>query len=82
MTWKPGDRVWVNPTMERSDWVQATVREVDPDGRRGVLLDLDHQIRGLSDCFATHAELRLVVSTAAVSTASCEDRPAEARLRT
>jgi len=58
MTWKPGDRVWVNPTMERSDWVQATVREVDPDGRRGVFVDLDHPIRGLSGCFATHDELR------------------------
>lgn len=58
MTWKPGDRVWVNPTTERSDWVQATVREIDPGGRRGVLVDLDHPIRGLSTCTATHAELR------------------------
>jgi hypothetical protein len=58
MNWKPGDRVWVNPTTERSDLVQATVREVDPDGRPGVLLDLDHPIRGLSTCTATHAELR------------------------
>jgi hypothetical protein len=56
--WKPGDRVWVNPTTYRNDWVQATVREVDPDGKRGVLVDLDHPIRGLFDCFATHAELK------------------------
>ena len=60
--WKPGDRVWVNPTMWRNDWVQATVRRVDPDG---VLVDLDHPVRGLSDCYATHAELR------AVDTAAC-----------
>ncbi len=60
MTWKQGDRVWVNPTMGRGGLVQGTVREVDPDGKRGVLVDLDVPVRGLSDCFATHAELRAI----------------------
>ena len=60
MAWQLGDRVWVNPTTERGGWVQATVREIDPHGRPGVLLDLDHPIRGISTCTATHAELRAV----------------------
>jgi hypothetical protein len=65
MTWKPGDRVQVNPTMLQGDSVLGTVREVDPHGRPGVLVDLDRPIRGLSTCTATHAELR-AVSTAVI----------------
>ena len=64
--WQPGDRVEVNlPDKSRIGrgrvhvWVGGTVREVDPPGLRpGVRVDLDREVNGARDCFATHAELR------------------------
>jgi hypothetical protein len=71
MNWKPGDRVRVllpdrnlrqGGGGHRSIWVSGTVREVDPpELRPGVRVGLDRQVNGVSECFATHAELRLEV---------------------
>jgi hypothetical protein len=66
MSWKPGDRVKIclpigpgNRKGPALGWVSGIVREVDPPGLRpGVRVDLDHPVRGVSNCFATHAELR------------------------
>lgn len=39
--------------------VHGTVRAVDEDGQPpGVRVDLDREINGVRDCYATHAELR------------------------
>lgn len=68
--WKPGDRVIVRlPDKRRQPgtrggWsrdvdVHGTVREVDLPGRHpGVVVDLDREINGVRDCYATHGELR------------------------
>lgn len=65
--WRPGDRVLVQlPDHDgireyrgRMQWFSGIVRAVDPPGRRpGVIVDLDQQVNGVSDCYATHAELR------------------------
>jgi hypothetical protein len=65
--WKPGDRVIVRlpdgPTprgcRKREADVHGTVREVDLPGQPpGVLVDLDREINGVRDCYATHRELR------------------------
>jgi hypothetical protein len=66
MNWKPGDRVQVElprgHTGRRGSsraWVRGTVREVNPPGLRpGVRVDLDYPVHGVSDCYATHSELR------------------------
>jgi hypothetical protein len=67
--WQPGDRVIVRlpdksarrgrgGSISKVD-VHGTVRAVDDDGgRRGVHVDLDREINGVRDCYATHAELR------------------------
>jgi hypothetical protein len=67
-SWKPGDRVIVRlPDRRlrrggsgfREVDVHGTVREVDPPGLRpGVRVDLDREINGVRDCYATHGELR------------------------
>jgi hypothetical protein len=68
-SWQPGDRVIVNlPDKSLSGkWgggfrevdVHGTVREVDLTGQPpGVKVDLDREINGVRDCYATHAELR------------------------
>jgi len=65
--WKPGDRVIVRLPdggtprgyRKREADVHGTVREVDPPGLRpGVRVDLDREINGVRDCYATHRELR------------------------
>ena len=66
--WKPGDRVIVRlpdkslrvgTSGRRQVDVHGTVREVDPPGLRpGVRVDLDREINGVRDCYATHRELR------------------------
>lgn len=70
MTWKPGDRVLVRlPDKRRQSGIRGgrsrdidvhgTVREVDlPDQPPGVKVDLDEEVNGVRDCYATHAELR------------------------
>ncbi len=68
-SWKPGDRVIVRlPDKNlRGKWgggfrevdVHGTVREVDLPGQPpGVKVDLDREINGVRDCYATHRELR------------------------
>jgi hypothetical protein len=57
--WKPGDRVEVYlPDRRRWRWFSGTVREVDTGPRPRVLVALDQVVSGVSDCYATHAELR------------------------
>lgn len=68
-TWAPGDRVVVmlpDRSARRGRGghvpeipVTGTVREVDPPGQpRGVLVDLDREVNGVRDCYASHGELR------------------------
>jgi hypothetical protein len=74
--WKPGDRVIVRlPDRNlrqggsgfREVSVRGTVREVDTPGHRpGVKVDLDREINGVRDCYATHGELRPEVPRDAV----------------
>ncbi len=64
MAWKPGDRVsLLLPTgprhVPRYARVVGTVRAVDEPGMPpGVRVQLDYPVRGASDCYATHSELR------------------------
>lgn len=71
MHWKPGDRVGAClPDRDASrrrggatglSWVSGTVREVDSPGLpRGVRVDLDREVNGVRDCYATHSELRVL----------------------
>jgi len=71
--WKPGDRVIVCLPDRRAPrrrgqhhgWsdVHGTVRVTDLPGRPpGVVVDLDREVNGVRDCYATHAELRPEVS--------------------
>ena len=64
-SWKPGDRVTVRlpdrslprgqgGSIRQAD-IHGTVRAVD-DG--GVCVDLDREVNGVRDCYATHRELR------------------------
>lgn len=67
-SWRPGDRVIVRlpdksaPRMRggvlREVDVHGTVRAVDDGSRPGVSVDLDREVNGLRDCYATHSELR------------------------
>ena len=43
---------------ERWSWFGGTVREVDTGSSPGVRVDLDREVRGVRDCYATHRELR------------------------
>jgi hypothetical protein len=66
--WKPGDRVIVRlpdkslPAVGRGSRqvdVHGTVRAIDLPGLPpGVKVDLDREINGVRDCYATHSELR------------------------
>jgi hypothetical protein len=68
--WKPGDRVIVRLPDKvrlsgmRGGWsrdvdVHGTVRAVDLPGQPpGVKVDLDREINGVRDCYATYGELR------------------------
>jgi len=70
--WKPGDRVIVRlpggrPTGRGRHHVDVhgTVRAVDLPGQRpGVKVDLDREINGVRDCYATHREFRREASGA------------------
>ena len=73
--WKPGDRVIVRlpdgrtprGVSKREADVHGTVREVDLPGQPpGVKVDLDREVNGVRDCYATHGELRPEVPGAAV----------------
>lgn len=68
-SWKPGDRVIVHlpdKSLKRGRAggileadVHGTVREIDLPGQPpGVKVDLDREINGVRDCYATHGELR------------------------
>lgn len=61
-TWKPGDRVQVQlpgGQYHRMTWVTGTVRGTDEHGLPpGVRVDLDYDVMGVQDCYATHSELR------------------------
>jgi len=67
-SWRPGDRVIVrlpDRTLPRGQGgsirqadVHGTVRAVDDGGRPGVRVDLDREVSGVRDCYATHRELR------------------------
>ena len=66
--WQPGDRVIVRlpdksaPYGREAD-VHGTVREVDLPGQPpGVKVDLDREINGVQDCYASHSELRRAAS--------------------
>jgi hypothetical protein len=69
--WQPGDRVIVRLPDKSAPYgrdvdVHGTVREVDPPGLRpGVKVDLDREVNGVGDCYATHGELRAEVPDAA-----------------
>ena len=55
----PDRALRVGSSGRRSVDVRGTVREVDPPGLRpGVRVDLDREINGVRDCYATHGELR------------------------
>ena len=66
--WVPGDRVevylpdWGFPRRGSGfthRWIGGTVRAVDLPGLPpGAKLDLDHEVNGVRDCYASHAELR------------------------
>lgn len=65
--WQPGDRVIVRLPdgfipggyRKREIDTHGTVRAVDEDGMpRGVRVDLDREVNGVRDCYATHSELR------------------------
>jgi hypothetical protein len=63
--WKPGDRVIVRLPDKSVTYgprdidVPGTVREIDLPGLPpGVAVDLDFEINGARDCYATHRELR------------------------
>lgn len=66
--WQPGDRVIVRlPDRNlrqggsgfRQVDVHGTVSEIDMPGQPpGVKVDLDREVNGVSDCYATHGELR------------------------
>ena len=61
--WKPGDRVIVRLPRKSTPVgdvdVHGTAREVDPPGLPpGVRVDLDEEVNGVRDCYATHSELR------------------------
>ena len=67
--WQPGDRVIVrlpDRSLKRVRGggilevdVHGTVRYVDLPGQPpGVKVDLDREINGVRDCYATHSELR------------------------
>jgi hypothetical protein len=65
--WQPGDRVIVRlpsrgglgaKPWERWSWFAGTVREVDTGSRPGVRVDLDREVNGVRNCYATHRELR------------------------
>ena len=62
-SWQPGDRVIVRlpdkslPYGRDAD-IHGTVREVDTGSRPGVRVDLDREVNGVRDCYATHRELR------------------------
>lgn len=66
--WAPGDRVSVRlPDHDgvkgirgRMQWFTGTVREIDTGPRPGARVDLDQLVNGVSDCYATHAELRRI----------------------
>lgn len=65
--WKPGDRVIVrlpdrSAYMKRDVDVHGTVRAVDDGSRPGVRVDLDREVNGVRDCYATHSELRAEVT--------------------
>lgn len=66
MGWQQGDRVKLRlPDKSRPVGLgyadvlfYGTVREVDPPGLpRGVRVDLDRPVNGVTDCYASHAEL-------------------------
>ena len=69
-SWQPGDRVIVrlphkSSTPVRYIDVHGTVREVDPPSLPpGVRVDLDEEVNGVRDCYATHSELRAEVPDA------------------
>jgi hypothetical protein len=75
--WKPGDRVVVRlPDKRRQSGlrgggsrdidVSGTVRATDLPGQPpGVQVDLDEEVNGVRDCYATPAELRPEVPPAA-----------------
>ena len=64
--WRPGDRVRVYlperwgkaASQARWNWFPGTVREVNTGSQPGVRVDLDFPVNGVSDCYATHTELR------------------------
>jgi hypothetical protein len=64
--WAPGDRVRLvlpdnvgNLGRKGADyWFTGTVREVDSESHPGVRVDLDEVVNGVTDCYASHAELR------------------------
>lgn len=60
--WHPGDRVIVrlpDEQLRRHVDVHGTVRVVDSPGHRpGVVVDLDEEVNGVPDCYATHGELQ------------------------
>lgn len=62
--WKPGDRVVIDLSRHRRNEahllaVPGTVVAVDPPGLpAGVRIDLDFEVHGCRDCYATHSELR------------------------
>jgi hypothetical protein len=76
--WAPGDRVLVElPDLDgvlgyrgRMHWFPGTVRDVDSGPRPGVRVDLDDPLNGLSDCYASHAELRRLPAASGEGTGS------------
>ncbi len=64
--WKPGDRVSLVLPDKSLPWgrgvrVNGTVRAVDLPGlSRGVRIDLDREINGVRDCYATHDEIEVL----------------------
>jgi len=58
--WRVGDRVqlWLPDKGRRRDQlVTGTVTGVDDGPRPGVRVELDREVNGVTDCYATHREL-------------------------
>ena len=54
------DRFGIKGIRGRMQWFPGTVRDVDSGSRPGVGVDLDEPVNGVSDCYATRAELRRI----------------------
>lgn len=59
--WRVGDTVSLCPNGNESDRVRGVITAIDEPGLpRGVRVVLEHRVRGVDDCYASHDELTLI----------------------